>query len=81
MTSAYSVRPSVNSLGVREGNHKWQLVVIAEVKFFISSTSLVSMLNHTAARAFRGKKNESFFPLNFNVYINLDNREIARSEK
>ena len=30
-----------------------------------------------AARTFREKK--SFFPLNFNVYINLDNRERARA--
>ena len=34
-----------------------------------------------AARAFRGKKTEPFFPPNFNVYINLDNRERSRSEK
>ena len=81
---------SVHSLGVRERNHKCQPVgeeyVIAEVKFFFSSNSLVSSVNHMAARAFRGKKEtkkipESFFPLNFNVYINLDNRERARSEK
>ena len=44
--------------------------VIAEVKFSISSNSLVSAVNHMAARTFRGKKNnndknESFFPLNF----------------
>ena len=26
------------------------------------------------------KKPESFFPLNFNVYINLDNRERARAK-
>ena len=26
-------------------------------------------------------KTSSFFPLNFNVYINLDNRERAGSEK
>ena len=56
---------------------------MAEVKFFISSTSLVSAVNYTTARAFRGKKKqyESFFPLNFNVYINLDNRERAKSKK
>ena len=44
--------------------------VIAEVKFSISSNSLVSAVNHMAARTFREKKNnndknESFFPLNF----------------
>ena len=27
------------------------------------------------------QKNESFFPLNFNVYINLDNKERARAKK
>ena len=59
---------------------------MAQVKFFISSTLLVSAVNHVAARAFRGKqktkkKTEPFFPLNFNVYINLDNRERARSKK
>ena len=59
---------------------------MAQVKFFISSTLLVSSVNHVAARAFRGKqnknkKNEPFFPLNFNVYINLDNRERAKSKK
>ena len=36
-----------------------------------------------AARTFREKtkttKKESFFSLNFNVYINLDNRERARA--
>ena len=73
---------------VREGNHSvspsGEEYVMAEVKFFISSTSLVSAVNNMAARAFRAKKhtkNESFFPLNFNVYINLDNRERARSKK
>ena len=34
-----------------------------------------------AARTFGGKKTESFFPLNFNVYINLDNRERAKAKK
>ena len=33
-----------------------------------------------AARTFRGKKTESFFPLNFNDYINLDNRERAKAK-
>ena len=32
-----------------------------------------------AARTFREKKKSSF-PLNFNVYINLDNRERARTK-
>ena len=57
----------------------WEEYVIAEVKFTISSNSLVSLVNHVAARSFgdkkkNNKKNESFFPLNFKVYINLDNR-------
>ena len=58
--------------------------VTAEVKFFISSTSLVSAVNRPAVRAFREKKkkrNESFFPVSFNVFIILDNRERARGEK
>ena len=56
--------------------------VIAEVKFCIPSTSLVSVVNHmaTRSRTFRGKKTESFFPLNFNGYINLDNRERAKAK-
>ena len=54
---------------------------MAELKFFISSTSLVSAVNHMAAGLLEKKINESFSPLNFNVYINLDNRERARSKK
>ena len=44
---------------------------MAKVKFSISSNSLVSVVNHMAARSFqekkknKKKKNESFFPLNF----------------
>ena len=44
---------------------------MAKVKFSISSNSLVSVVNHMAARSFQEKKkkqkqkNESFFPLNF----------------
>ena len=53
--------------------------VIAEVKFCISSTSFVSAVNYMAARTFREKRNESFFPLNFNIFINLDNRERDRA--
>ena len=37
--------------------------------------------NKLVAWTFRGKKNDSFFPLNFNVYINLDNRERAKAKK
>ena len=46
--------------------------VTAEVPgFCIPSTSLVPAVNHR----------KSFFPLNFNVYINLDNGERARAKK
>ena len=57
--------------------------VIAEVKFCILSTSVVLMVNHMATRPglFEEKKTESFFPLNFNVDINLDNRERAKAKK
>ena len=58
--------------------------VIAEVKFCIPSTSLVSVVNHMATRPGlleEKKNNKSFFPLNFNVYINLDNRERAKAKK
>ena len=56
--------------------------VIAEVKFCIPSTSLVSVVNHMATRLglLEEKKTESFFPLNFNGYINLDNRERAKAK-
>ena len=54
-----------------------------EVKFCISSTSIVSAVNRMAARMFRERqrerKNVSFFRLNFNVHINMDNREKARA--
>ena len=48
----------------------------------ISSTPRVSVVNRKAIRTFREKKKnknkaESFFRLNFNVYINLGNRERA----
>ena len=55
--------------------------VIAEVKFCISRSSLVSAVNHKAARTLREKKTkkqESFFTLNFNVYINLENNFVGR---
>ena len=45
----------------------------------ISSTPLVSAVNHMATRTFKEKKNKSFFPLNFNVHINLDNTKRARA--
>ena len=48
----------------------------------ISSTPRVSAVNRKVIRTFREKKKnknkaESFFQLNFNVYINLGNRERA----
>ena len=68
-------------LGERESgvNPSGEDYVIAEVKFCISSTSFVSAVNYMAARTFREKRNESFFPLNFNIFINLDNRERDRA--
>ena len=43
----------------------------------------VLALNRIASRTFRDKNNkskaDSFFPLNFNVYIDIDNREKARA--
>ena len=44
----------------------------------------VSALNRIATRTFRDKKNnnneaDSFFQLNFKVYIGVDNRERART--
>ena len=52
------------------------------MKSSISSTPLVSAVNHMAARTFREKnttKNyESFSSLNIKVYIDLDDRERAR---
>ena len=85
MTSAYDL-PSVQTLGrgkEADVSPSWLggggVYVIAEVKFCISSYSLVSAVNRMAARTYREKKkkNESFFPLNFNVYIYLNNRERA----
>ena len=84
MTSAYDL-PSVQTLG--EGERKSEVspsreeYVIAVVKFSISRTSFVSVVNHMVALTFRERerKKESFFPLNFNIFINLDNREKARA--
>ena len=87
MTSAYDL-PSVQELGGggRESDvsPSGEEYVIAKVKFSISSNSLVSAVNHMAGRSFQEKKqtnqkNESFFSLNFNVFINLDKRETARA--
>ena len=46
----------------------------------------VSAVNRIATRNFRDKKNhnnnaDSFFRLNFNVYIDVDNRERGRDKK
>ena len=86
MTSAYDL-PSVQTLGrgkEADVSPSWLGggYVIAGVKFCISSYSLVSAVNRMAARTLREKKkkkNQSFFPLNFNVYIYLNNRERART--
>ena len=65
--------------------------VIAELKFCILSTPLVSAVNHMTTRTFREKKTTTttttrrrkkmnlFFPLNLNVYINLDKLARARN--
>ena len=45
-----------------------------------NQATLVSAVNHMAARTFSEReKKKDFFPLNFNVYINLENRERARA--
>ena len=80
-----SVRPLVRTDAMGEGRESnvspsGEEYVIAEVKFSISRSSLVSAVNHKAARTFREKKTkrqESFFPLNFNVYINLENNFVG----
>ena len=81
ITSAYDF-PSVQTL--REGEASQtsarrgkNMTVIAEVKFCISSTSLVSAVN-LAARTFREEKTttSTTTTTNFNVYIN---RERARA--
>ena len=59
--------------------------VIAEVKFCISSVPLVSVVITRPPGLLKRKKknnsnkNESFFPPNFNVYINLDNGKRVRA--
>ena len=87
-TSAYDRTLTVQTLGEGEQESgvspSGEEYVIAEVKVCISGTPLVSAVSRMAAQTFReektnNKKNESFFPLNFNVYINLDNRERART--
>ena len=84
MTSAYT-RTYVQTLGEGEGSQESALPgrIMAEVKFCISSTPLVSAVNHMAALTFRVKiktaTKDSFFSLHFNVDINLDNGERARA--
>ena len=92
ITSGYDLA-SVQTLGEREESQTSacrgrSITIIAEVKFSISRNPLVSAINHMALRTFREKKKTHthtkrvFFPLNFNVYINLYNREraIARNK-
>ena len=84
MTSAYT-RTYVQTLGEGEGSQESALPgrIIAEAKFCISSTPLVSAVNHMAALTFREKiktaTKDSFLSLHFNVDINLDNGERARA--
>ena len=60
-------------------------VVLRRNFAFQAPRSLVSAVNRTAARTYREKNNnnnnkaESFFRLDFNVYINVDNREKVRA--
>ena len=59
--------------------------VVAEVKVCISSTPLVSAVNHMAAQAIREEKtnnkktNRSFHLILTSTLVNLDNRERARA--
>ena len=63
MTSAYDL-PSLQTLGARGGGREsgvsplGEEYVIAEVKFYISSTPLVSAVNHMAAQTLREKKQQ-----------------------
>ena len=93
MTSAYSVCPYTLSgwgKGITSVSPSGEEYAIAEVNFLCQAPGSFSAVNHMAAWAFREENNNnnnnnnktsSFFPLNFNVYINLDNRERAGSEK
>ena len=68
MTSAYSVRSYTLwgwGKGITSDSPSGEEYVLAEVKFFISSTSLVSAVNHMVARAFKGKKNRVFVSTKF----------------
>ena len=53
------------------------------MKFCISSTRAFWRYDRIASRTFRDKNNnskaDSFFPLNFNFYADMDNREKARA--
>ena len=65
MTSAYSVRPYTLwgwGKGIASVSPPGEEYVLAEVKFLISSTSLVSAVNHMAARALEGKENNNKKP-------------------
>ena len=86
MTSVYDL-PSVQTLGKGEGGREsvsslsGKEYVIAEVKFAFQSPHsfrlLITWPSGLLERE-RGKK-KRFLPLNFNVYINLDNSERARA--
>ena len=82
MTSAYDRTLTVQTLGEGEGSAvgpSGKEYVIAEVKFFAFQAPRSIRRWITWAPGLLKKKNESFFPQNFNVYINLDNRQRARA--
>ena len=86
-----SVRPPVRTDAGRGGRKSevspsGEEYVIAEEKFCIPSTSLVSVVNHIATRPGlleekTKQKNRIFLSTKFNVSIKLDNRERAKAKK
>ena len=85
MTSAYDL-PSVQTLGKGEGERGKGVreqpvgegICYSWGEICISITPVVSAVNHMAARTFTERRERErkkrFFPLNFNIYIYLDNR-------
>ena len=89
MTSPYERTLTVQTLGEREGSQEscpsGKEHVIAEVKVCISSTPLVSAVNHMAAQTFREEKTNNKKPslslhlILTSTLVNLDDRERARA--
>ena len=83
MTSVYDL-PSVQTLGKGEGGREsgsspsGKEYVIAEVKFAFQSPRsfrlLITWPPGLLQREEREREKKRFFPLNFNIYIYLDNR-------